>query len=209
MSFFLPFFACAKNLQNFFDFFKTISSLPQSYYSKGGAQYLMQLLKRHPVICEETFLELIDAKKDSFYRVAYSYTRHREDALDVVSESVCKAYTNLHHLKDPDAFYPWFYRILSNTALTFVKRHRHLASLEDWDESITPMEQTAEILTMREELARLDQKYREVLILKFSQDLTFREIAQLTGKSENTIKTIYYHGIERLRERMNPDETTE
>lgn len=48
----------------------------------------MQLLKKHPAISEETFLELIDAKKDSFYRVAYSYTRHREDALDVVSESV-------------------------------------------------------------------------------------------------------------------------
>lgn len=118
--------------------------------------------KKHPAISEETFLELIDAKKDSFYRVAYSYTRHREDALDVVSESVCKAYTHLYHLKDPDSFYPWFYRILSNTALTFIKRHRRFASLEDWDESVTPMEQTAEILAMREELARLEQKYREV-----------------------------------------------
>ncbi len=66
--------------------------------------------------------------------------------------------------------------------LTFVKRHRRFASLEDWDESVTPMEQTAEILAMREELARLEQKYREVLILKFNQDLTFREIAELTGK---------------------------
>ena len=44
------------------------------------------------------------------------------------------------------------------------------------------MEQTAEILAMCEELARLEQKYREVLILKFNQDLTFREIAELTGK---------------------------
>ena len=84
----------------------------------------MQLLKKHPAISEETFLELIDAKKDSFY--------------------------------------PWFYRILSNTALTFIKRHRRFASLEDWDESVTPMEQTAEILAMCEELARLEQKYREV-----------------------------------------------
>lgn len=142
----------------------------------------MQLLKKHPAISEETFLELIDAKKDSFHRIAYSYTRHREDALDVVSESVCKAYTHLHHLTDPDSFYPWFYRILSNTALTFVKRYRRFASLEDWDESVTPMEQTAEILAMREELARLEQKYREVLILKFNQELTFREIAELTGK---------------------------
>ncbi len=71
------------------------------------------------------------------------------------------------------------------------------------------MEQTAEILAMREELARLEQKYREVLILKFNQDLTFREIAELTEKNENTVKTIYYHALELLRERMNPHETTE
>ena len=51
-------------------------------------------------------MELIDARKDSFYCVAYSYTRNREDALDVVSESVCKAYTHLHRLEDVDAFYP-------------------------------------------------------------------------------------------------------
>ena len=71
----------------------------------------MQLLKKHPAISEETFLELIDAKKDSFY--------------------------------------PWFYRILSNTALTFIKRHRRFASHEGWDESVTPMEQTAEILEIQ------------------------------------------------------------
>lgn len=71
------------------------------------------------------------------------------------------------------------------------------------------MEQTAEILAMREELARLEQKYREVLILKFNQELTFREITELTGKNENTVKTICYHAPELLRERMNPHETTE
>ena len=44
------------------------------------------------------------------------------------------------------------------------------------------MEQTAEILAMREELARLEQKYREVLILKCNQELTVRESAELTAK---------------------------
>ena len=189
--------------------FPTILPPCRSYYVKGGSKDPMQLLKRHPSLSEEQFLELLDAKKDSFYRVAYSYTQHREDALDVVSESVCKAYISLHHLKDADAFYPWFYRILSNTALSFVKRRGRQSSLEDWDEAVSPLENRAEILAVREELARLAPKYREVLILKFNEDMTFREIAQLTGRNENTIKTIYYRGIELLRERMNPRGSTE
>lgn len=164
----------------------------------------MQLLHKHLKMTEEQFLELLDARKDSFYRVAYSYTNHREDALDVVSESVCKAYTNLHKLKDPAAFYSWFYRILSNTARTFVKKRRHFSSIEEFEEIPAPAERTTEILAVREELRQMEQKYREVLILKFNQDLTFREIAELTGKNENTIKTIYYQGLQQLRERMNP-----
>ena len=167
----------------------------------------MQLLKKHPAISEETFLELIDAKKDSFYRVAYSYTRHREDALDVVSESVCKAYTHLYHLKDPDSFYPWFYRILSNTALTFIKRHRRFASLEDWDESVTPWSKPPRSWPCAKNWRGWSRNTTRSL--KFNQDLTFREIAELTGKNENTVKTIYYHALELFRERMNPHETTE
>lgn len=211
--FFFPQMAALAGAEkNFFfltKFFPTISPPRWSYYVKGGSKDPMQLLKRHPSLSEEQFLELLDAKKDSFYRVAYSYTQHREDALDVVSESVCKAYTSLHHLKDADAFYPWFYRILSNTALSFVKRRGRQSSLEDWDEAVSPLENRAEILAVREELARLAPKYREVLILKFNEDMTFREIAQLTGRNENTIKTIYYRGIELLRERMNPHGSTE
>ena len=112
-------------------------------------------------------------------------------------------------MRDPDKVYPWFYRILSNTALSFVKRRGRQSSLEDWDEAVSPLENRAEILAVREELARLAPKYREVLILKFNEDMTFREIAQLTGRNENTIKTIYSRGIELLRERMNPHGSTE
>ena len=56
-------------------------------------------------------------------------------------------------------------RILSNTALSFVKRRGRQSSLEDWDEAVSPLENRAEILAVREELARLAPKYREVLIL--------------------------------------------
>ncbi|GAB2043954.1 sigma-70 family RNA polymerase sigma factor [Agathobaculum sp. TL06] len=166
----------------------------------------MQLLKKKSNVDEEKFMELIDARKDSFYRVAYSYTRNREDALDVVSESVCKAYTHLHRLEDVGAFYPWFYRILSNTALSLLRKRKNHVSLEDISETASEPEPVADIIALRMELERLEQQQREILLLKFNDGLTFREIAELTGKNENSIKYSYYQGLKRLKERMEPYE---
>ena len=59
----------------------------------------MQLHKSRPELSDEEFLALIEARKDSFYRVAYGYVRNSEDAKDLVQEAVCKAYVGKKHLK--------------------------------------------------------------------------------------------------------------
>lgn len=82
----------------------------------------MQLQFSHPSISDSEFVERIEQKKASFYRVAFGYTRNEDDALEVVQEAVCKAYTAKWRLRDPERFYPWFYRILTNTALSFLRR---------------------------------------------------------------------------------------
>lgn len=166
----------------------------------------IKFFKKSKSIDEEKFLELIESKKSIFYRIAYSYTRNREDALDVVSESVCKAFININKLKDIESFYPWFYKIIANTAISFIRKQNQYSTTYELDEIISCEDNLSEILTVREELNKIDQKYREVLILKFNNQLTFKEIAELIGKSENTIKTNYYRGIELLRERMKFNE---
>ena len=166
----------------------------------------IKFLKKSATISEERFLELVESQKSTFYRVAYSYTKDREDALDVVSESVYKAFINKNKLQDEESFYAWFYKILSNTALTFLKKKNRYSTTNELEELSSEDDNISDILTVREELNNIDQKYREILILKFNDELTFKEIAQIVGKSENTIKTNYYRGIELLRERMNLNE---
>lgn len=166
----------------------------------------MKFFNKNKKAQEEKFLELMEEKKDVFYRIAYSYTKHREDALDVVSESVCKAYTNFNKLKNIDAFYPWFYKILKNTAISFIKKNNRLSTICELDDLISQQDNISDMLTVRQELNKMDQKYREVLILKFNNQLTFKEISELTDKSENTIKTNYYRAIELLRERIDINE---
>lgn len=68
---------------------------------------------------EKILTHCITEHKENVYRLAYSYVKNKDDALDIVQDSIYKAMTNLELLKNPDAVKSWFYRIVVNTALDF------------------------------------------------------------------------------------------
>ena len=164
----------------------------------------MQLQKSHQILSDAEFLALIEHKSASFYRVAYGYVRNPEDAKDIVQETVCKAYVAKARLKDPDKFYPWFYRILTNTATSFLRRHARTAAWEDGvtDAVLSEEDRWGDTLWVRESLERIDGRSRTVIILKVYENMTFAEIAQVLKKPENSVKSLYYRGLKSLKERM-------
>ena len=166
----------------------------------------MQLLTSHHPISDQEFADLVERRKTSFYRVAIGYMRNQEEALEVVQEAIYKAYLGRGHLRDRDKFYPWFYRILMNTALSALRRRRgEQVSLEDQgtgELTTDPGKDWDQRLALQEALERLDIKSRKVLILKFYEGMTFREIAQVLRKPESTVKTDYYRSLKLLKERM-------
>ena len=77
-------------------------------------------------ILYERLIQYILENQDRFYRVAYSYTRHQEDALDVVQSAVCKALEAHESIKNENAIKTWFYRILINESLTVLKKRKRI-----------------------------------------------------------------------------------
>lgn len=164
----------------------------------------MQLHKGKPELSDGEFLKLIEARSDSFYRVAHGYVRNPEDAKDIVQEAVCKAYVGKKQLKERDKFYPWFYRILAHTAVSFLRKHARTAF---WEQELLEApqsleEQWGDVLWVKESLARIEEKSRTVIVLKIYENMTFAEIAQILRKPENSVKSLYYRGLKTLRERM-------
>lgn len=164
----------------------------------------MQLQREHTQLSDEEFLTLIEEKGGSFYRVAYGYVRNAEDAKDIVQEAVCKAYVAKARLNDRDKFYPWFYRILTHTAVSFLRKHARAVA---WDEELldTPVmeeDRWGDAIWVKESLSRVDGKSRTVIVLKVYENMTFAEIAQILRKSENSVKSLYYRGLRSLKERM-------
>ena len=82
----------------------------------------------------ELLKDYLQAHQQEFYRLAYSYTKNRKAALDVVQDSTEKAIRNSGRLKRPDFLKTWFYRILVNESLTYPRKNKSALPQEALDD---------------------------------------------------------------------------
>ena len=145
--------------------------------------------------------EYITQNIDSAYRFAFTYVKNREDAEDVVSESMIKAMKYIGSLKNPQNIKAWFYKIISNTALNFIKKRNRTVSIDDSTLIPAANDDYSEI-NLESILNCLEQKYREIVVLRFLEDMKIGEIAQILEINENTVKTRLYKALKVLRAEM-------
>lgn len=147
------------------------------------------------------------AEQARFYRLAYSYLRQREDALDAVQSAVCRALERQDSLRDPELIRPWFYRILINTCLDALRRRSRVVPLEDWAETGREDPPPPD-----EDLSRQVEALRPpvstVIKLRFYEGLSLREISEATGSNVNTVKSRLYAGLKKLRISMEGEDIT-
>lgn len=156
---------------------------------------------------KEAFSNLMKNNKEYLYRVAFMYMKNQYDALEVVHETVYKAFISINGLKKPEYFRTWITRMLINTAIDSIKkRERHMAieDIQRCEEYI--LETNSDIsLDLRKELDELKDDYKNVITMKYLQDMKVREIAKAIGKSENTVKTNLRRGLKILKTRLGDD----
>ena len=152
----------------------------------------------------ESLIRYILENQERFYRLAYSYTRHQEDALDVVQSAVCKALEAHESIKNEDAIKTWFYRILINECLTVLKKRKRILLTNDnpgWEEAYYEKgyEQDGDL---EKELDRLEPDVQGIIKLRFFEELSLKEISRITGLNLNTVKTKLYRGLKQLKENI-------
>lgn len=157
----------------------------------------------------ESLVQYILENQDRFYRVAYSYTRHQEDALDVVQNAVCKALAAHASIKNEDAVRTWFYRILVNECLTVIKKRTMLFPTDhvlDREEVYYEKGYEADD-DLEKELDSLELDVQSIIRLRFFEELSLKEISRITGLNLNTVKTKLYRGLKQLKENMQEVES--
>ncbi|GGH76785.1 RNA polymerase sigma-70 factor (ECF subfamily) [Pullulanibacillus pueri] len=159
-----------------------------------------EMIKKAKKGNEQAFQQIIQIEKDKLYRMAYIYVKNDEDALDIVQETIYKAFISIKKLKEPKHFSTWLTRILMNTAITFIKKHKPLVLLENMDRvDDTHPHRVEESLDLLEAIENLEEKYKTVIILRYYRDLTIKQIADILNCPEGTIKTHLHRAIGQLK----------
>lgn len=148
--------------------------------------------------------EYVMQNKENFYRLAYSYVQNVDDALDIVQDSIQKA-ISANTLKDQKAIKSWFYKIVVNTSLDFLRRRKKIQVV---DETTIEQHSPGQIdhyvdIDLQHALNELPPDYRSVIVLRYLEDLKIEEVAEILDLNINTTKTRIYKGLKVLRVQMD------
>jgi RNA polymerase sigma-70 factor (ECF subfamily) len=169
----------------------------------------------------DSFVCLITPYLPSVRMAAYAVLRNREDVEDAVQETVLKAFTNIHQLREVASIRPWLVQIAVNEARMRQRKyqpHRFESLQDDEDEEEFRPRQFVDWRNMplkeleREELRsaliaalnRLDDGYREVFVLRDVQHISAQEVGQMLDLSEAAVNTRLHRARLRMREMLTP-----
>ncbi|MGI5945795.1 MAG: sigma-70 family RNA polymerase sigma factor [Lachnospiraceae bacterium] len=155
----------------------------------------------------QKIIDYIIENQNKFYRLAYSYTRNQEDALDVVQNSVCKALEHYEELKNENAVNTWIYRIVVNESLRTIKENKKHDLFKNSGESEGVYEERRFDVQddLYEQINRLDKDTQTIIKLRFYEDLALQQIADIMEMNLNTVKAKLYRGLQALKVSMKED----
>ena len=164
---------------------------------------------------EDGFEELVRRYQRPITSYVYRMLNDYDASLDVTQEVFIKVYNSLERYSSDYKFSTWLYRIAHNAAIDYMRRNSHTAqSLEAENadgtyqlqiESKNPTpEQERERTEWRNEIDAvvkcLPTVYRELILLRHSQDLSYDEIAEITELPLGTVKNRLFRAREMMRE---------
>lgn len=157
----------------------------------------------------EAYRILVERYRQQFGRYAVSLLGDADLAADAVQEAFIRAYDSLGSCRDPDRFGAWFFRILTNQCHTARARGTRRDTVDVDDAGLASADR-ADAAVDRGELAarleagleRLTPEQREAFVLKYVEEKSYEEMAQLLGVGADALKMRVHRAREALREFM-------
>ena len=156
-------------------------------------------------VAQEKLIEYIKENQEKLYRIAYTYTKNQEKALDVVQEAITKSLENINKLRHEEYVKTWFYRILLNEAIKASKNDKTFVDYDYVEKELhinSHENELVEKIDIYETIQKLNEKLKTVIILRFFENLKIEEIAYITKTNSNTVKSRLYKGMEEIKKEI-------
>jgi RNA polymerase sigma-70 factor (ECF subfamily) len=153
----------------------------------------------------EAYARLVDRHYDRCARIAVRIVGNREDAEEALQDAFLRAFNALDEYEERERFSAWLTRIVVNQCRTVLARtRRREAVFLDVDPSalslaVSASEGEGEWPDLEHALTQLPEAQREALVLRYADDLTYEEMARITGAGESALKMRVQRAFARLR----------
>ncbi len=168
---------------------------------------------------EKAFERLVKSCEKRVYLLALRYTGSASDAMDISQEVFIKAYRSIRSFKGESTPETWVYRIAVNTALDFIRRAARAnetslytadvdggekqREIPDDSYSPEPAAERADLTqTLSRAIAALPEEYRQVLVLRDVNGLSYARIGEILGLNEGTVKSRLFRARARLADML-------
>lgn len=154
----------------------------------------------------EAFETLYEHFFPRIYKYVF-YKTQRQDTEDLVAQVFIKAWSKIGlYRKTNTTFSSWLYRIAHNTVIDYYRTHKTTEELAEYVASENPeldpvqrVNQSFSSERVHRALRTLDDKYQQIILLKFLQDLPNHEIADVMGVKETSVRTLQFRALKQLR----------
>ncbi|MEW5826357.1 MAG: sigma-70 family RNA polymerase sigma factor [Candidatus Bipolaricaulota bacterium] len=159
----------------------------------------------------EAWGEIVTRYRDAVFGLCLGFLRNRADAEDIAHDAFIRAYANLRRYKIERKFSTWVFTIAANLCRNRLRYRRNHPVVEwetDLEGSVDPARAVAREdrhKKVRESLTQLPYAYRAPLVLRFYNDLSYHEIAEVLAIPEGTVKTRIHRGKAMLREMLEEE----
>jgi len=167
----------------------------------------------------EAFSELVQRRQGAVYSICYRLTGDPAEAEDLAQEAFLRLYRSLGKFRPGARLRPWLHKITVNVCLDALRKRRDATlSLEELTEG-PPQPQAPcgddlpeeaclkreRQLTVQQALLHLPGEYRVVLVLRYLEDLSYQEIAEVIGAPVSTVETRIHRAKKMLGQVLPPD----
>lgn len=160
----------------------------------------------------DAFGRLYDTYLPKIYRFVFIKVSRKQDAEDITHQVFLSAWQNIQTFRFQGfPFSSWLYKIAWNAVIDHYRTKKPEENIEfvaedalsESSEFIKEIEIDFEIRIVKRELLKLEDDQQNVLIMKFVNELTNKEIAGVLGKSEGAIRVIQHRALKQLKKQIN------
>jgi len=180
-----------------------------------------QIISRLKSRDKEAFIKIYDENVEEIHRFVYFKIGNREEANDLTSMIFLKTWNYIQNktLVDAKTLRALLYKISRTSIVDYYRENgskvtvsldeedNHIDVIDETDNPSERLDQAANIALIKRTLLLLKEEYREVIIMKFINDLSIEEIADISGKSKGNIRVLLHRALNALKELVEKEQS--